>query len=185
MRNCEQETAPYFGVLCPFSCNCYHHIIIFILITTVVKAITPQRDGVSPLEAHSHGYDYDERHAKQFPRRKTEYYGLKLCGSSGAFLHEENSNLLSLLQYILYYLSFSISVTFAKSFECFLITVSYVTVVLMRTYRKFLRCLYFRSLLLTLKRSAFFEERKKSVFFKTEFNFFRRWAQNLEQGDEM
>jgi hypothetical protein len=79
MRNSKQEIAPYFGVLLyPFSCNCYHHIIIFILIMYFVKAIRPHRDGVSPLEAHSHGCDYDERHAKQFPRTKTEHYGFEI-----------------------------------------------------------------------------------------------------------
>jgi hypothetical protein len=71
MRNCEQESARYFSVpLYRFSCNCYH-IIIFILIMTVVNPITLHSGGVSPLEAHSHGYDDDdERHTKQFPRRK-------------------------------------------------------------------------------------------------------------------
>jgi hypothetical protein len=72
MRNCEQESAHYFSVpLYRFSCNCYHHIIIFILIMTVVNPITLHSGGVSPLEAHSRGYDDDdERHTKQFPRTK-------------------------------------------------------------------------------------------------------------------
>jgi hypothetical protein len=38
---------------------------------TVVNPITLHSGGISPLEAHSRGYDDDdERHTKQFPRRK-------------------------------------------------------------------------------------------------------------------
>jgi hypothetical protein len=54
-----------------FSCNCYHHIIISVVIMRLMNAITPQSDVVSPLETHSHGYDEEERDAKQFPRTKT------------------------------------------------------------------------------------------------------------------
>jgi hypothetical protein len=124
MRKCEQESAPSFSVpLCRFSCNWYLHIIIFILIMTVVNQITLHSGGVSPLEAHSRGYDDDddddddEHDTKQFPRTKTERYVLKLCGNIDISLQEENSNLLSFLQYFLYCLLFSVSVTFAKSFE--------------------------------------------------------------------
>jgi hypothetical protein len=81
--------------------NCYHQTIIFILIMTVVNPmIMLHSGGVSPLEAHSRGYDDDdddERYTKQFPRTNTERYGLKLCDSIDVFLLEENSDLLSFL----------------------------------------------------------------------------------------
>ena len=101
MRNCEQEIAPYFSVLLyRFSCNCYHHIISSV-ITTFVNPFTLHSDSVSPLEAHSRGYDDDddddddddvERHTKQFPRTRAEHYVLKLCGIFEVFWHEEKSD---------------------------------------------------------------------------------------------
>lgn len=96
MRNCEQEIASYFSVLLyRFSCNCYHHIISSDVMT-FVNPFTLHSDSVSPLEAHSRGYDDDdddERHTKQFPRTKAEHYVLKLCGGIfEVFWHEEKSD---------------------------------------------------------------------------------------------
>jgi predicted nucleic acid-binding protein len=76
-----------------------------------MNPITPLSDVISPLETHSHGYDDDERDAKQFWER----YGLKLCGSDGIFLHEKIANLLLSSHPIFHPLPFLSSVTLTKS----------------------------------------------------------------------
>jgi hypothetical protein len=70
-RNLSLLQRTQFSFYFCFSCNCYHHIIISVLIMSIMNAITPQSEVVSPLETRSHGYDDEESDAKQFPRTKT------------------------------------------------------------------------------------------------------------------